>query len=132
MVPALDRDYVRAIQVEPDPAKKLEIYASAIRQVQERLAPLIHVLQQAASHDAELDSLWDDIVERRARNMRLLAADLQATGGLRPELSLDEVADIIWATNAPEFYLLLVRQRGWSPERFEAWLADAWQRLLLA
>jgi hypothetical protein len=36
-----------------------------------------------------------------------------------------------WATNAPELYLLLVRERGWSPERVEAWLADAWRRLLL-
>jgi hypothetical protein len=32
----------------------------------------------------------------------------------------------------PEMYQLLVIQRGWSPERHEHFLVDAWQRLLLA
>ena len=44
----------------------------------------------------------------------------------------DEAADIIWATNAPELYQLLVYQRGWTPERYERFLADTWRRLLLA
>ena len=54
-----------------------------------------------------------------------------ATGQLRPGLDVDEIADVIWATNATEFYLLLVGDRGWTPERFEAWLAASWIRLLL-
>jgi hypothetical protein len=29
------------------------------------------------------------------------------------------VADILFATLSPEFYLLLVRERGWSAERWE-------------
>jgi hypothetical protein len=29
-----------------------------------------------------------------------------------------ESADVIWATNSPEFFLLMVRNRGWEPERF--------------
>jgi len=44
---------------------------------------------------------------------------------------VEEAADVIWATNSPEFYLLLVRERGWTPERVEGWLADTWRRLLL-
>jgi hypothetical protein len=63
--------------------------------------------------------------------MRLLAAELAATGALRPELSLEEVADVLWSMNSPELYLLLVDQRGWDPDRYQRWLADAWQRLLL-
>ena len=63
--------------------------------------------------------------------MRLFAADLDGTKQLRADVTVDEAADVIWATNAPEFYLLLVGDRGWSPERFEAWLAAAWARLLL-
>jgi hypothetical protein len=43
-----------------------------------------------------------------------------------------DAADIIWATNAPELYQLLVTQRGWSPERYEHFLAETWRRLLLA
>jgi hypothetical protein len=33
--------------------------------------------------------------------------------------------------NSPEYYLLLVEQRGWNPEALEQWLSEAWCRLLL-
>jgi hypothetical protein len=130
-VPAEARDYVRAIRAEPDAGRKLDRYAAAVADIQPRLAPLLAVLRAAAPAAPELAALWREISERRAANMRLLAHDLAATGALRPELSLDEVADVIWATNAAEFYALLVAERGWTPQRFGRWLADAWRRLLL-
>jgi AcrR family transcriptional regulator len=131
-VPAEERDYVREIRAEPDPARKLAIYAAALRRIHPRLAPLVRAVQAAASAHPEVARMWREISERRARNMRLFAAHLAETGALRPSLSVEEAADVIWATNAPETYLLLVGERGWTPERFEAWLADAWRRLLLA
>jgi hypothetical protein len=130
-VPALERDYVRAMRAEPDPARKFTLYAQAVGRIQQRLAPLVQVLQQAATGDAELRALWQEIAERRAANMGLLAGELAAAGALRPGLSVAEVADVLWSMNSPEFYLLLVDQRGWDPDRYQQWLADAWQRLLL-
>lgn len=63
--------------------------------------------------------------------MHKLATDLHSAGGLRAELSIDDAGDILWATNSPELYVLLVDERGWAPDRYERWLADAWVRLLL-
>lgn len=130
-VPPEERDYVRSIRAEHDPAEKLRIYAGALRSIQSRLAPLFRVLQGAAPLDPELDALWQSISQRRAENMRLLAKDLAATGGLRPDLSIAKAADIIWSMNSPEFYLLLVEQRGWPAKDFEEWLGESWVRLLL-
>jgi AcrR family transcriptional regulator len=130
-VPPEERDYVRSIRAEPDAAEKLRIYAGALRSIQSRLAPLFRVLQGAAPLDPELDALWQNISSRRAQNMQLLAKDLEATGSLRPELSIAKAADIIWSMNSPEFYLLLVEQRGWRARDFEQWLGDSWIRLLL-
>lgn len=130
-VPAEERDYVRALRAEPDAARKLQLYAAALRTIQPRLAPLFQVLQAAAPLDPDLRALWQEISQRRAANMRLLAKELAATGRLRAGLSDSMVADIIWSMNSPEFYLLLVEQRGWSPGEFECWLAEAWVRLLL-
>jgi AcrR family transcriptional regulator len=130
-VAAEERDYVRAIRAEPDAARKLALYAAALGVIQQRLAPLFQVLQAAAPLDRGLKALWQEIARRRAENMRLLAAELEATGRLRAGLSVARAADIIWSMNAPEFYLLLVEQRGWSPSEFAAWLAEAWVRLLL-
>ncbi|HET8888108.1 MAG TPA: TetR family transcriptional regulator [Candidatus Angelobacter sp.] len=130
-VPADERDYVRAIRAETDAARKLQLYSAALGRIQPRLAPLIRVLQGAASLDPELGALWQTISQRRAENMRLLAKDLAATGRLRSALSESKAADIIWSMNSPEFYLLLVEQRGWSLEEYERWLGDAWIQLLL-
>jgi AcrR family transcriptional regulator len=130
-VPALEREYVHAIYAERDPRRKLELYAQAVRRTQERLAPLFRVLQQAAPMHPELMALWEKIAQRRARNMRMLATDLAETGRLRPGVTIDEAADAIWAMNSSEFYVLLVHERGWAPERYERWLGDAWTRLLL-
>lgn len=63
--------------------------------------------------------------------MRLLAKNLIATGGARLDRTESTIADVLWSMNSPDFYLLLVGQRGWSSEEFGSWLGDAWIRLLL-
>ena len=130
-VPAAQRDYVRAIRAEPDAARKLHLYADAMREIQPRLAPLVRVLQGAAPLDPELKQLWQNVAQRRADNMRLFVQDLAATGRLRSGLSESKAADLVWSMNSPEFYSLLVEQRHWSVEECAEWLLDAWIRLLL-
>ena len=128
-MPAEQRDYVVAIRAAPDAAKKIKLYAAAMRQISARLAPLLEVLQQGAQNEPGLAALWSEISERRAANMRLFAADLAAAAPLR--VDVDRAADIVWATNSPELYLLLVGQRGWTASAYEQFLADTWTRLLL-
>jgi AcrR family transcriptional regulator len=126
-VPAEQRGYVQAIRAAPDAETKIAIYASAMRMIASRLAPVLGIVQQA---EPELAALWREIAERRAANMHLFVTDLAAVATLRVDPG--EAADIVWATNAPELYQLLVHQRGWTPERYEHFLADTWRRLLLA
>jgi AcrR family transcriptional regulator len=130
-VPAEERDYVIRMRAAPTALDALTIYAQAITAIQERLAPVFLALRDAAITDKDCATLWTEISERRARNMRALAATLRATGDLRDDLSDDQVADIVWSMNSAEYWDLLVRQRGWTPAEFAAWLADAWARLLL-
>lgn len=131
VVPAVERGYVKAIRVTASAEHKIQIYADALREIQQRLAPIFLVLREAASTDADCASLWAEISARRARNMRDFATELRATGQLREDLTDDEVADVVWSMNAVEYWTLLVVERGWSPERFGRWLADAWIRLLV-
>ena len=130
-VAAADRDYVKAIRAASDPRRKLTIYAGAMRAIQARLAPLLVALRDASATEPEARKVWQEISDRRAANMRMLVQDLAAAGGLRAGLSVDEAADVIWVTNSSEVYVLLTVERGWSPDRYERWLAEAWCRLLL-
>ncbi len=130
-VDAEDREYVKAIRAEPDPARKLMIYAGAMGPIQARLGPLFLALRDAATTEPEAKQVWQEISRRRAANMRKLVEDLNAAGGLRADLSIDDAADIIWATNSAEVYVMLTVERGWPPQRYQEWLADTWCRLLL-
>ena len=131
-VRAEQRDYVLRIRAAERAKDKLELYAAALRLISERMAPLHLILRDAAPHAPELAELRDEIGRRRARNMRLFAEDLLATGDLRPGLELQEVADVIWSTSSAEFFSLLVNERGWSSAKFENWLAATWCRQFLA
>ena len=130
-VVAEERDYVQAIIATAHPVEKLTIYAQAVRDIQQRMAPLYLALRDAASTEPEAEEVWNDIGERRAANMRKFVHDLKNAGGLRSELTVGEAADVVWVTNSAELYVLLTVDRGWSPTRYERWLADTWCRLLL-
>jgi hypothetical protein len=91
-----------ASRLMSDADTKIATYAAAVTAIVSRLAPVLAIIQQAAAAESELARLWD------------------------------QIADIVWATNATEMYQLLVGQRGWTPQRYERFLADTWHRLLLA
>src|ERR1700722_7091795 len=129
-VPAEQRDYVTAIRAATDAETKIAIYAAAVTAIAPRLALVLGIIQQAAHAEPELARLWNQIAQRRAANTRLVVTDLASVHPLR--LDSGQAADIVWATNAAEMYQLLVGQRGWSPQRYERFLADTWRRLLLA
>jgi AcrR family transcriptional regulator len=132
VVPAEQRDYVAAIRAATGARAKIETYAAALVQIQPRLAPVYLALRDAAATDPDCAALWREISDRRAANMGAFAADLRTTGDLRADLSDSDIADIVWSMNGPEYWTLLVHDRGWSPGRFGRHLADAWQRMFLA
>src|SRR5580765_8390780 len=81
-VVAEERAYVKAFRAEPDPAKKLAIYARAACKTHQRMAPLFLALRDASSTEPEAQQVWQEINDRRAGNMRKFAKDLKEAGGL--------------------------------------------------
>lgn len=108
-VPAEQRGYVVAVRAAPSAADKIAVYGAA---------------------DPDCGHAWREITERRARNMLLFAADLRQSGQLRPDLSGQHVADLVWTTNSPEYFTFL-RSRAWSNHDYAEHLTDLWCRLLL-
>ena len=72
-VVAEERSYVMAVRAEPDPAKKLAIYARAACKTHQRMAPLFLALRDASSTEPEAQQVWQEINDRRAANMRKFA-----------------------------------------------------------
>jgi len=130
-VDAEDRDYVAAIRAADGAVAKLATYAEALGRLLPRTVPLAESLRVAGQTDAECRAVWQGLVERRATNMRRFAAELRATGELREDLTDEEVARLVWATNSPEFYLLMTAG-GRSGAQYAAAVLDLWTRTLLA
>jgi AcrR family transcriptional regulator len=130
-IPAEERGYVREIQSSTDAEEMIVRYAAALRVIHERMAPLFIALRDAAPTAPEAAALWSEISTRRADNMRRFAGRLQALGGLRDGLTVDDAADTVWVTNSTEVYTLLTVERGWTPAHYERWLVDAWRAMLL-
>ncbi|MFN3600639.1 MAG: TetR/AcrR family transcriptional regulator [Dietzia sp.] len=128
-VPAEEREYVQRIRAAHGAQAKIAIYARALADLLPEVAPLQEALRDAGRSDPGCAEVWQRLQDRRAGNMLLFAQDLRATGELRRDLGDREVADIVWSTNAPEYFSLLSR-RGWTPERIGEHLADMWARTL--
>ena len=72
----------------------------------------------------------DNECRRRDAQASLVVA-LQASGQLRPELSVDDARDILWGLTGRDLYRAFVVIRTWPSSRFEQWLADTLVRSLL-
>ena len=130
-VPARQRAYVARVQQTAELREKLRVYADAMGRLQPEISPLLRALAFAGEEDADCAAAVRQIDERRAANMRLLAAELRTTGELRADLDDAAVADLIWSTNSWEYFELLHR-RGFTPRRYARHLVDVWYRVLAA
>lgn len=129
-VAAEQRAYVQRVRAATDARTRIAVYAEAMGRLLPLTTPLLDALRAAAVTDDDCRAEWVEVTERRARNMRLFAADLRATGELRDDLDDDAVADLVWSLNGPEYYGL-VTSRGRTPEQYAALLADVLTRTLL-
>lgn len=131
-VPVGERDWFRAVVEERDPERRLRLNARNSRVVKERAGGLLAVIRDAASVDAEIDALWQRIEREFRANQRSVVELLHEQGALRAGLDVERAADVLWALNHPSLWWLLVGERGWSGDEYEAWLADLHSAELLA
>ncbi len=129
-VDAEQRPYVRRIREATTASDKIATYTAALAQLLPLTVPLLDSLREAGQTDPACRDVYRTVTERRAANMRLFAADLRSTGEVRADLDDDDVADLVWSMNGPDYYLLM-RSRGRTPEQYAAVVRDVWTRTLL-
>jgi AcrR family transcriptional regulator len=130
-VPVLQREALGRVRAEPDPYRKLSLYGEFVAEVTPRHVPIQLLARAAATADPGAAGVWDQLRAERLAGLTLFARALHQDGHLRPGVSVDEARDLLWTYNSPELYELLVLQRGWTPQRYGRWLADALTAALL-
>lgn len=122
-VATLDREWFRAGIEAPTADEHLRRHVAGTTRVLDRVAPIIQMVELAAGSDPEIGGLWPD-TDPRYTVQSAAARSLVAKPGARPGLTAGDAADVLYGILSPELYLLLVRDRGWSPERYERWALD--------
>jgi AcrR family transcriptional regulator len=118
----VDRVHEDAI-AHPDPAAGLRMAAGLQRRQFELMYDVIAIYQEAARVDPDIARAQQVILANRERAFRrhLTAIARQLT----PRVTVEQAVDIYVALVVPEIYRTLVLERGWRPDRYEAWLGDA-------
>jgi AcrR family transcriptional regulator len=132
--PGTESTELRADRVsagETDPWRRLLAFGAFVAEVTPRVAPLMLLVRDAAAADGELAAVWEQMLAERLARMATHAARLAGDGHLREGVTVDEARDVLWLYSAPELYDLMVRRRGWSAERFGAWVGESYVAALL-
>ncbi|CAM2946897.1 TetR/AcrR family transcriptional regulator [Saccharomonospora xinjiangensis] len=130
-VATLQRPWFQAVLDAPTAREQLAAHVEGVCEVSARVAPVVEVLRVAAATDPELTELWRANVDARATVQDVAATALVRKPGARAGLSVPHVADVLFGLLSPELYLVLVRDRGWSPERWRGWTLDTLAAQLL-
>lgn len=131
-VPVLEREGPQAVRAERSQKRQVAGFAAGIAEILERARPVDDIMRSAAAVDPEVAGLRARIQGTRYRNMERFVTWLAARGPFRGGLGEEEAAAIVWTLASPEVHGLLRREREWSRERYEAWLADTITRTLLS
>jgi hypothetical protein len=128
-VPLLERDDIVAVGGQPDQLQRARLMARTVRDIQLRAAPMSLVARDAAAADPEVAAFWDLGKAQRRIGMAEAARSLAGDDGLR--IPIDEAADVLWVIFSPDVFMQFTRDKGWSVERYEAWVLDTLERTLL-
>jgi AcrR family transcriptional regulator len=126
-----DRPEVLAIQEETDPRAAIAQTLDHLTALLERTGDLIMVSVEAAGADPDMRAAADAGARATHDNHLTLTKKLHSRGSLRAGLDPVTAADIFFALGSPHLHQLLRRYRGWSRDRYRAWLEQAVVRELL-
>jgi AcrR family transcriptional regulator len=124
-VPVLERERLRQVRAEPDPRRKLVLYGEFLAQVAPRHVPVQLVIRDAAAAHPDAADLWSQLQDERLAGMENFADALAGAGHLASGVTRAVARDVLWTYNSAEIFQLLVLERGWSPDSYGGWVANA-------
>ncbi|MEO7007261.1 MAG: helix-turn-helix domain-containing protein [Terrimesophilobacter sp.] len=112
-----------ALDAETDPRAVLTGWAKLACEVAPRVAPILLLVRAAAAADPSLVPLDLELDRLRLDRAAHLAAELRRHGHSRPDLTPDQVRDVLYTFTSPELFHVLIEDRGWAVDDFGRFLA---------
>lgn len=125
-------DLVRQALSAKDPEDRLRLAAGIARQIRGAQSATFDLLRGAGVVAPEVAKLEQQRERLRYDGEKSMIISLRDSGELRPGLSFQTARDVFWMLTGGDVYRMLVSERGWSPHKYENWLADTLVDSLLA
>jgi len=131
-VAVADRPEIQHAFSQPDPRMAISQAIDYTVALFERAGDLIMVTVQAADADPDMRAAADAGSSATRQLWLTLTQALHDTGALRPGLTAQAAADILYALASPHTHQLLRRHCRWTAQRYRTWLTRAVTQELLA
>ena len=99
-------------------------WGSLASEVSSVVSPIVLLVRSAAVSDPDMAALLRASNDDRDERARHHARFLKERGYLREGVTLAQATDLLWTCMSPEFYDLLVLQRGWPLPAFVMFVGD--------
>jgi AcrR family transcriptional regulator len=129
-----DADYddaVRRALSATDPETRLRLAAPIARQIHDAQSATFDLLRGAGVVAPELAKLEQQREDLRYERQERMIISLHDAGRLQPGLDPATARDIFWMLTGRDVYRMLVRERSWSSQKYQDWLADSLVHSLL-
>ncbi|MBO3749941.1 TetR family transcriptional regulator [Streptosporangiaceae bacterium NEAU-GS5] len=130
-VPVLDRDWTVAARNAVSGEEFLDVVGGVIGSAQARSAGLVLAVFEGSAADSGLAGIAAQMIEQREVTAGWIVDGLTAHAPLRADLDRQDAVDTVWILMDPALFDRLVRRRGWTIERYQAWFARSARRLLI-
>ena len=129
--PLLEQEGPQEVRRSKNQHEQIRLFAAGMRQIMPRVGPVFQVMHTAASTEPEIATLLGQVLEQRLEGMRAFVRMVCANGPLRQGLDAQSAAIAVWVLSSAEVHWLLTVDRGWSGDRYEKWLTDILEAVLL-
>jgi TetR/AcrR family transcriptional regulator of autoinduction and epiphytic fitness len=120
--PVADRAWMREAMTDKSGDRALAVAVEHGVDIYARAAPLWPALHAASVTDPDIETYFRSVVASRRAGMGQLVRRLDEIGYLRPGLTTQHGADLVFALFSHETYLALTRDASWPIEQYKAWL----------
>src|SRR6266446_1804990 len=124
-------DAVRRAMSAEHPETRLRLAAPIARQIHDAQSATFDLLRGAGVVAPELAKLEQQRESLRYERQERMIISLRRAERLQPALDHASARDIFWMLTGRDVYRMLVREREWSSQKYQDWLADTLVRSLL-
>jgi AcrR family transcriptional regulator len=129
--PVLERAWVATMRRAPERVKRLHFWISHTCDTLERTSAIHALIREAAVSEPTLAKLRKAQQQFRLDMQTALMRLVAEQDRKAPRLDAKKSGEAFWILASPELHQLLRVDRGWSKARYQAWLTDTLELLLL-